>query len=268
MCGIIGVVRRRATRVPPATPVLVAALDEVLRGLSPWADGSGADPTDLAQLASAIEHVDVELRGVPGVRALLGDRAAALALADRTERLAGLLARAEDALDAGRVRHEGGALEAVNAALLRAKDATWAVQHDRLRTARAVGELAGADASASAIEAFTSVQVALSALDRLEVRGRDSAGLHLLVRGHDLDLTEPSVVRLLEQRARDPLFEHRAVRTPDDVLSFVYKAAAEIGELGDNTRRLRTALHGDELLHLALGSETADVVVLGLSRCA
>jgi glucosamine--fructose-6-phosphate aminotransferase (isomerizing) len=268
MCGIIGVVRRRATRVPPETADLVTALDDVLRGLAPWADGSGADPADLAQLASAIEQVDLELRGVPGVRALLGDPSGALALADRADRLAGLLARAEDALDAGRVRHEGAALEAVNAALLRAKDATWAVHQDRLRTARAVGELAGADASESAIEAFTSVQVALSALDRLEVRGRDSAGLHLLVRGHGLDLTEPAVVRLLEQRAEDPLFEHRAVRTPDGVLSFVYKAAAEIGELGDNTRRLRTALHGDELLHLALASEAADVVVLGHTRWA
>ena len=68
-------------------------------------------------------------------------------------------------------------LEAVNAALLRAKDAAWAVaarpaahrprgrRPRRHRTRRS-----------AAIEAFTSVQVALSALDRLEVRGRDSAG--------------------------------------------------------------------------------------------
>ena len=42
--------------------------------------------------------------------------------------------------------------------------------------------------AAAAIEAYTSIQQALSALDRLEVRGRDSAGLHVLVRGHGLDL--------------------------------------------------------------------------------
>ena len=46
------------------------------------------------------------------------------------------------------------------------------------------------------------------------------------------------------------------------VLSFVYKAAAEIGELGDNTRRLRTTMRDDELLHVALQSDAAHVVVL------
>src|SRR5207249_1790242 len=75
-------------------------------------------------------------------------------------------------------------LEQVNAALVRARDAVWAVGRDRLRTAREVASLAGGDPSVAAIEAFLSVQVALSAIDRLEVRGRDSAGLHLLVRHH------------------------------------------------------------------------------------
>src|SRR5947199_323920 len=104
-----------------------------------------------------------------------------------------------------------------------------------------VGELCGSDLAASRIEAFTSVQVALSALDRLEVRGRDSAGLHVFVHHHALDLDDPAIARLLDQR-RDPLFGSRAVRRAGDSLSFVYKAAAEIGELGDNTASLRRAI--------------------------
>ena len=86
-----------------------------------------------------------------------------------------------------------------------------------------------------------SIQAALSALDRLEVRGRDSAGLNLLVRGHG-SRSRPRRRSLssLADRA-DPLFEAGAVRvTPEGHLSFVYKAAAEIGELGDNTRRCAT----------------------------
>ena len=42
------------------------------------------------------------------------------------------------------------------------------------------------------------------------------------------------------------------MRATGDVLSFVYKAAAEIGELGDNTAVLRAAIRDDPLLHLAL----------------
>jgi glucosamine--fructose-6-phosphate aminotransferase (isomerizing) len=112
------------------------------------------------------------------------------------------------------------------------------------------------------------VQVALSALDRLEVRGRDSAGLHLLVRDHGLDLSSPGVRAMIEARAGDPLFRDGAVRTHQGHLSLVYKAAAEIGELGDNTRALRAAITLDELLHLALASEAARVTVLGHTRWA
>jgi glucosamine--fructose-6-phosphate aminotransferase (isomerizing) len=264
MCGIIGVVRRRATRVPPELGPLVAELEGAIVRLDPWTGGLDA----LDDVASAVERVDTALRGVPGVQALLADELGALAIEHRTGRVADLLGALEADLDGGVAPIEGTDVEAVNAALLRAKDAAWAVRKDRVRAARAVGELAGADPSGAAIEACCSVQVALSALDRLEVRGRDSAGLHLLVRDHGLDLASPQVAALLERRAQDPLFEHRSVRTPDGLLSFVYKAAAEIGELGDNTRRLRTAIRGDELLHLALASERTEVSVLGHTRWA
>ena len=79
----------------------------------------------------------------------------------------------------------------------------------------------------------------LSAIDRLEVRGRDSAGLHLFVWNHGLDESDPSVAGLVAERGADPLYQSESVRWIDGCLSFVYKAAAEIGELGDNTRVLR-----------------------------
>ena len=52
----------------------------------------------------------------------------------------------------------------------------------------------------------------------------------------------------------DPLFQSGSVRVAGQCLSFVYKAAAEIGELGDNTRALRAAIEGDALLRLALAT--------------
>jgi glucosamine--fructose-6-phosphate aminotransferase (isomerizing) len=263
MCGIIGVVRRRSTREPPELGALLVELDGAVARVGEWS----GDAKSLLLAAASIEQVDVALRGVAGVRALLADRVQTLAIEHRADELAALLTGAEHALDAGDVVVDAANVETVNAALLRAKDATWAVGKDRLRNARAVGELAGADASVAAIEAFTSVQVALSALDRLEVRGRDSAGLHLLVRDHALDLTAPEVAAMLARRT-DALFGDGAVRTPDGLLSFVYKAAAEIGELGDNTQHLRSAIRDDELLHLALESEEAEVVVLGHTRWA
>jgi len=72
----------------------------------------------------------------------------------------------------------------------------------------------------------------------------------------------------LRQRS-DPLFTSGAVRTPEGHLAFVYKAAAEIGELGDNTRALRAAITADDLLRDALaGSPAAEATVLGHTRWA
>jgi glucosamine--fructose-6-phosphate aminotransferase (isomerizing) len=265
MCGIVGVVRRRAQRAVPDSARLHQALDRAREALdtpAPLADR-------LAAAASEVEAVDHELRGTPGLRALLGDPQGALLVAHRAEQLDARLDVIEAELDgATGAALAASALETVNAALVRARDAVWAVGRDRLRTARAVADLAGADPSLAALDGYLSVQVALAALDRLEVRGRDSAGLHLLVRGHGLDLAEPAVDRLLHRRTRDPLFGSGSVRVAGDHLAFVYKAAAEIGELGDNTGVLRDAIRADDLLRLALTGADAEVVVLGHTRWA
>ena len=57
---------------------------------------------------------------------------------------------------------------------------------------REVSLLAGRDASVGAMAGYLAVQRALSAIDRLEVRGRDSAGLHLFVWNHGLDESDPT----------------------------------------------------------------------------
>ena len=161
---------------------------------------------------------------------------------------------------------DAAALEVANADLIGLKDALWAIRHDRLRTARLVGELAGRDADVPAVQAYLSIQQALSAIDRLEVRGRDSAGLHVFVWNHDI---EPEVVAaLVDERGVDPLFQSRTVVAAGPVLSFVYKAAAEIGELGDNTAALRAAIVDDTLLRRAVMSPDSRLAVLGHTRWA
>jgi len=263
MCGIIAVVRQRSRRTPPAAEAVLALLEAAPVALARATDGELA--AALGAAAEPLEEADRLLHGVPGVRCLLAHRTVLTAgdrlLDDVWERITSVERGLDEAPAAD------GALERVNAALVRLKDAAWAVQRDRFRTARAIDDLAGTDPGPRAVEAYTSVQVALSALDRLEVRGRDSAGIHILVRGHGLDLESPTTRALLRGR-RDPLFSSGSVCTSEGHLSFVYKAAAEIGELGDNTRVLRDAIRGDHLLRLALTAPEADAIVLGHTRWA
>ena len=270
MCGIIAVVRRPSDRTPPSADEVLSLLDAGASTLA--ATGPDFDAVALSAAAHQIATADQLLRGVPGVLALLRGRDLMATVEHRARALLDQVTAIDEGLDrvgAEAVAADGGAgLEAVNAAMVDLKDAVWAINRDRLRTARAVDELAGRGAGDAAVAVFTSVQQALSALDRLEVRGRDSAGLHLLVRGHGLDLDAPDVAAVLNDRTADALFGSMAVRTPDGHLSFVYKASAEIGELGDNTRALRTAILGDELLRRAVSAPTAEAVVLGHTRWA
>src|SRR5258708_24763064 len=189
MGGIIAVVRRFNERAPVDADWVESALVEALRAVQTGAIGDLAAVFGAA--AQGVETVDAALRGTPGVRCLLDAPALAATVDDVVGRLEQHALEVERLVDANTSVLGGRPPEQFNAALIRLKDAAWAVRNDRLRTARAVADLCGPARGRAAIEAFTSVQVALSALDRLEVRGRDSAGVHLLADGHDLDLDAP-----------------------------------------------------------------------------
>src|ERR687892_1272387 len=267
MCGIVSVVRPAGARVAPPADQVTGPLHAAVDALA-----SGLPLTEACNLAAErLEAGDALLRGSDGVWALVHDRRLLADVEGLGAELDAAVADVESQLDLGGdgSAPTNGDLETTNAAVVRLKDAVWSVGRDRVRTARAVADLAGSEPGWAATEGYTSIQQALSAIDRLEVRGRDSAGLHVLVRGHGLDLASPAVTHLLAaRRADDPLFRSGAVRVVDGCLSFVYKAAAEIGELGDNTRVLREAVRSDELLRLALASESAVAVVLGHTRWA
>ncbi len=257
MCGVIAVLRRRSTRPVPDGAELLGALDRALVALT---DGVGG----LVAATAEVGAVDRALRGAPGVALLVGDPRVRAAVGERVAGLEAAVATLETALDAGVAELAGRPLEHVNAALIACKDVVWAIARDRLRTAAAVADLVGAEPGPGSVDAYLSIQVALSSLDRLEVRGRDSAGIHVLVTGHALDPSDP----LLAPRLRDPLFTSGSVRVVDGALSFVYKAAAEIGELGDNTAALRAAIADDDVLRRALASPRAEATVLGHTRWA
>ena len=266
MCGIIAVLRRPSRRTPPSPAEVIARVERAWEVLAGAGDEWGELAARVAAASAEVAAADALLRGAAGIRCLLAEPARMDALDRRAGELEGWVEKLEDRIDR-EAAASPAALEAVSAALVGLRDGLWALRRDRVGTARAVRELAGAGAGAAAIEAFTSVQIALAALDRLEVRGRDSAGLHILVTGHGLDLEDPEVARMLAARG-DPLFTSMAARAPYGHLSLVYKAASEVGELGENTRRLRAALAGDELLHRALSAPGAQAVVLAHTRWA
>ena len=264
MCGIVAVVRRRSERIPPTSAEVLDLLSPVVVSLRNMG-GNDELASHIEAGAQNLVQADHLLQGTPGLQALLAEKPLRATIRATLSEIERLISAFESDLD----RSTGDrANEAVNAALIHLKDALWAIGNDRLGTAEAVAALAGPTAGEPALAAFSSVQIALSALDRLEVRGRDSAGLHIMVSGHGLDPSTPATAAALAERASDPLFRSGSVRWADNALSFVYKAAAEIGELGDNTAALRASVADDDLLAAALDAEAASAIVVGHTRWA
>ncbi len=263
MCGIIAVVRRPSTR---ATPTSRAVLDLVAGQAALFV--SGPDATDtIAGVGARLAEADALLRGVPGLRLLLAEPSLGPALVHHCDELLAAVEQEEQRLE------QDGTLstsqvEARNQALIAVRDGVWAITRDRLRAADVVSRLNGGAMQTGSLEASLSIHQALSAIDRLEVRGRDSAGLHVLVHDHALDLDDPVIAAEIARRSGDPNFGTGSVRVVDGVLSIVHKTAAEIGELGDNTSVIRQAFADDALLHAALANETARTLVLGHTRWA
>ena len=278
MCGIIAIVRRPVSRpVPDAADVtgpVEAAAAVLAEGAAAALRGAlvGAARI-LEEAADRLQEANHLLGGVPGLRLLLASPATVTALESLIEVAAAAVAGMESGLDAD-TSLEPGELEHFNRQLVRIRDGLWAIGRDRLRAVRAVSELLSAvgmdpgSAPTAAVEGYLSVHQALSALDRLEVRGRDSAGLHLQISGHGLGPDDPAVADALERRGGDESFGSGSVRLVDGVLSIVHKTAAEIGELGDNTAALRGAVAADDLLVAALAAPDARVLVLGHTRWA
>lgn len=268
MCGIVAVLARPSTRPVPQAEEILAAIERAAGGLAS-SDLAGGDVTAIEAVTRALRDVDRSLRHTPGLRCLLGSDGLIDEVGAVAERIGARTRELEDQLDGASVNLEPGDQERINSALIGLKDAWWSIGHDRLGAARAVADLiADLDVAPETLDGWWAIQVALSSIDRLEVRGRDSAGIQVLVTGHGLDLEDPAVRGAIESRSEDRLFTSGGVRVTGEGLAFVYKAAAEIGELGDNVRAIRSEIRRDPLLAAAIGGPNARVTVLGHTRWA
>jgi len=258
MCGIICVLSRPTKRSTPTSKEILDLLDRAL---------VAASASNIDSAAQLLAQADTLLRGDAGQFCMAENHQLVAGMTSRLDQLDQAVGSHEE-----KIEHTSQVQTSASEQSLReitgARDALWALRHDRIRTARLVDALAGQGASNTARSAYFSIQQAFSGLDRLEVRGRDSAGVHVLVWNHGLKATDQNVKSLVTNRSDDSLFMSGAVRLTDNAWSFVYKAAAEIGELGDNTRVMRTAVVADALLRLCVSQPNAQVAVLAHTRWA
>ncbi|MHC4133586.1 MAG: SIS domain-containing protein [Planctomycetota bacterium] len=263
----MAVLSRPDDRPAPDLAACAARLTEAADRVRSWGTADEADG-GLGAAVGTCEEIVRDLSGLGGIRALLGAKDV---LVPPLSRLGEAVVRFEQLLDQRASGLGTAKVEELNAILTRLKDAHFSLDRDRIANLEKVRGMAGGSSHEGRLRAAYDLNVALNALDRLEVRGRDSAGIHVLVRG-DLAAVAKECADEIAERSGARSFNHLAVRQIETdagpVFSFVYKVAAEVGELGENVRALRAAIGGDTLLHRLLEAPGASAEVLGHTRWA
>lgn len=149
------------------------------------------------------------------------------------------------------------------------QDIIWCLEKEVLENLERIRDLAlfsSNPGTREQITVFKKINAVLNSIDRLEVRGRDSAGISLLFvfskeafEGFREQLVKAGLGDQLKQRTNRTVLTNNSITVHDThdeegkhlvSIAIVYKFAAEIGALGDNVSFLRSQIRNDQILQI------------------
>ncbi len=155
-------------------------------------------------------------------------------------------------------------VESADRRIEKLKDIAWSIDTEIIGNISKISDLMtsqGESPTADTVKIYRNLNTVLNSIDRLEVRGRDSAGISLLF-VLDADVYEKFQNQLAQgeladhfaQRSMRPVLDNKCISFQDSKeqktvgLTLTYKVAAEIGSLGDNVSSLRQDIAEDLVL--------------------
>ena len=162
------------------------------------------------------------------------------------------------------------------------KDILWSLKHEVLENIEKIsslGRFGQYENNPQAIKRFKEMNLIFNNLDRLEVRGRDSAGISMLFvldettfSAFQERLKEASLLDQFEAKQAGQILVNGNITTrrreTGVPLVFTYKVAAEVGSLGDNVQYLREQVRDDAILQHLIRFPHRDHSVLAHTRWA
>ncbi len=157
------------------------------------------------------------------------------------------------------------------------EDAVWCIKKEVLENIQRIKDLVTRHEqgeNSHRYKIFKKINAVLNSLDRLEVRGRDSAGISLLFvftkekfEQFRKALIDSGLSTNLKHRTNKNLLTNNNITINDTFnetengdkeqhfvsIAIVYKCAAEIGALGDNISFLRNQIRNDQILQVLTG---------------
>ncbi len=267
-CGIASVLafkKRPRERVAPPLEELGAGL-QALRDYS-WErlEQRGAAPKEHylggKDLLGNLKHVCQRLKGQDLFYEVFSNKSCQESLSALCTKFKGIIEAEEGSRNQrkGHLTAEESKIMACGITELR--DILWSLQHDVIDNVDKIAALGRFDQyghDPARVGLVKEINLIFNNLDRLEVRGRDSAGLSLLLIVTEADflqfqdaLREESLLSEFEARQAEPILLNRAIRINKRgnriTVSFTYKVAAEVGSLGENVKYLRTQVRADAI---------------------
>ncbi|MBN1276058.1 MAG: SIS domain-containing protein [Deltaproteobacteria bacterium] len=197
------------------------------------------------------------------------------------------LAKEEKSIEKDADRFTSASLEEINRHILLFKDSVWALQKDIIENIEQVCSLAGEaesrNISRDIFSKYWKLNSLLNSIDRLEVRGRDSAGIQVITVLKDRK-TLDRVISGLKKGGLQDEFEDRtgpgdlrnnSIHVCGDVrknygltVGFTYKKASVTGRLGENCRYLRDIIASDRIFKSFINEKSEMSVCFGHTRWA
>lgn len=217
--------------------------------------------TSLDELYAAACHLKIETPFI----ALYNDAGLQERIQTLSDQLTHFIRQEVDTLDAQMGYLSAEAAEIADRRIERLKDIAWCFKEELLENIKRIKVFMPASSEAPAgtvVQIFRNINTVLNNIDRLEVRGRDSAGISLLFL---FDTTTYATIEtVINQTGLNDAFTQRVERlilgnqsinvhrhTDSDLIGIclTYKVAAEIGSLGDNVAYLRNQITQDPIVH-------------------
>ncbi len=165
------------------------------------------------------------------------------------------------------------------------KDITWCLNAEIQDNIRKIRDLLyRTRAPMSVVAIFKRINAVLNSIDRLEVRGRDSAGISIMFIMDQAEfesledtLDKANFMDQLRSRTGRETLVNGSITIRKEIdnngakkvsLVFCYKVAAEIGSLGDNVAFLRSQIKEDRILQAAVNFPHLYFTVLSHTRWA
>ena len=167
----------------------------------------------------------------------------------------------------GRLSAEG--VDLISYRIEKLKDIAWSLDNDILSNTKKIRDFLAHSSeppSMISVSRFKKINAVLNSIDRLEVRGRDSAGISIMFifdppefQKFEAALTQAGIRNQFKDRCEpNPLVNGgincQASTKPDGkkhvAIAVTYKIALEIGSLGDNVQFLRQQIASDPVFQI------------------